>query len=207
MSVSVGLGDAVTLIPEPVQRELKPTREELVAEGGADARRPQRAEHALPIETFALEYEEILHSDQVAFVTANLADLCDLSHAVLHPLHIDDKVDGRHDLLAYRTKWQIRTRHQHHRLDPGQGVAGSVRVDRRERSVVARIHRLEHVERLGTTALADDDAIRTHPECVAEEVEERDLAVTFDVGRAGLDCEDRHLLQSELRAIVAHYDL
>src|SRR5437773_5447069 len=117
MSVSVRLGDAVTLIPEPVQRELKPTRAELVAEGGADARRPQRAEHTLPIETFALEYEEILHSDQVAFVTANLADLRDLSRAVLHPLHIDDKVDGRHDLLPYRTKWQIGTRHQHHRSE------------------------------------------------------------------------------------------
>ena len=71
---------------------------------------------------------------------------------------------------------------------------------------MARIHRLEHVERLGTTALADDDAIRTHPECVAEEVADRDLAVTFHVGRARLERDDMHLLQAKLGGILDRHD-
>src|SRR5213594_649387 len=205
-SVSVGLGAAVAVVSEPVQGKLEATREELVAEGGANARGPQRAEHALPIETVALEHEEILHRDQVALVTPHLADLRDLSRAVLHPLHIDDQVDRGHDLLSYRAKWQIGTRHQHHRLDPSQGVARSVRVDRRERSIVARVHRLEHVERLGTAALADDDAIRTHPERVAKQIADGDLAVALHIGGACLERDDVHLLQAQLRGVFDRHD-
>ena len=37
-----------------------------------------------------------------------------------------------------------------------------VGVDRRQRAVVARVHRLEHVQRLGAADLADDDAVGPH---------------------------------------------
>ena len=49
-------------------------------------------------------------------------------------------------------------------------VARRVRVDRRQRALVARVHRLEHVERLGAADLADDDAVGPHAQCVPHEV-------------------------------------
>ena len=55
-------------------------------------------------------------------------------------------------------------------------VARGVRVDGGQRSLVARVHRLHHVEGLGAADLADDDAVGTHAERVADEVALRDLA-------------------------------
>ena len=42
----------------------------------------------------------------------------------------------------------------------GVGVAG------RQRAVVARVHRLEHVQRFATAALADDDALGPHAQAL-----------------------------------------
>ena len=59
----------------------------------------------------------------------------------------------------------------------------------RERAVVAGVHRLEHVERLGAADLADDDAVGAHAQRVADEVADRDLALALDVRRARLEPE------------------
>ena len=64
-------------------------------------------------------------------------------------------------------------------------VAGRVGVQRRQRAVVAGVHRLEHVERLGAADLADDDAVGPHAQRVAHQVADRDLALALDVRRAG----------------------
>ena len=47
-----------------------------------------------------------------------------------------------------------------------QRVARGVRVDGRERAVVAGVHRLEHVERLGAADLADDDPVGPHAQAL-----------------------------------------
>ncbi len=54
--------------------------------------------------------------------------------------------------------------HQHHALDTGDRVAGSVGVAGGHRPVMAGVHRLQHVQRLGAAGLADDDPIRSHAE-------------------------------------------
>ena len=64
---------------------------------------------------------------------------------------------------------------------------GRVGVDRRERAVVAGVHRLQHVERLGAANLADDDPVGAHAQGVAHEVADRDLALALDVRRARLE--------------------
>ena len=69
-------------------------------------------------------------------------------------------------------------------------------MDRRERAVVARVHGLEHVERLGAAALADDDAVGPHAQAVPDEVADRDLALALDVRRARLQRD--HVLLAEL---------
>ena len=59
---------------------------------------------------------------------------------------------------------------QNHHLQPVQRVARGVGVDGRQRPVVAGVHRLEHVERLGAADLADDDPVGPHAKGVADEV-------------------------------------
>ena len=81
-------------------------------------------------------------------------------------------------------------------------VTGRVRVDRGQRSVVAGVHRLEHVERLGAANLADDDPVGPHPECVANEVANAHLALAFHVRRARLERDDVPLEQPELGRVL-----
>ena len=101
---------------------------------------------------------------------------------------------------------QVVAGHQHHRLDPVQRVARRVRVDRRERAVVARVHRLQHVERLGAANLADDDAVGPHAQGVADEVADRDFALALDVRRARLEPEHVPLVELQLGGVLDRDD-
>ena len=92
--------------------------------------------------------------------------------------------------------------HQRQRLDAAQRVRGGVRVHRRHRAVVAGVQRLQHVERLGAAHLADDDAVRSHPQRVAHELADRDLAPAFEVRRAALEPHHVVLLQAQLGSVL-----
>ena len=96
--------------------------------------------------------------------------------------------------------------HQHEHLEPVQRVARRVRVDRGQRPVVAGVHRLEHVERLGAADLADDDAVGPHPERVANEVADAHLALALDVRRARLERDDVPLEQPKLGRVLDRDD-
>ena len=128
------------------------------------------------------------------------------ARAVLEPLDVDDQVERRGDLLADRPHRQVVAGHQHHRLDAGERVARRVGVDRRQRAVVARVHRLEHVERLGAAALADDDPVGAHAQRVPHEVADRDRALALDVRRAGLEPEHVPLVELELGGVLDRDD-
>ena len=96
--------------------------------------------------------------------------LVTLRDAVAQARLLDDELDGRRDLLAHRALRQVRRAHRDHRLDAGQRVARRVGVDGRQRSVVARVHRLQHVERFLAADLADDDAVGAHTQGVDHEL-------------------------------------
>ena len=85
-------------------------------------------------------------------------------------------------------------------------VARRVRVHRAERAVVARVHRLEHVERLGAADLADDDAVRPHAQRVADELADRDLALALDVLRPRLEPQHVALVEPELGGVLDRDD-
>ena len=129
----------------------------------------------------------------------HLGDRGAAARAVLEPLEVDDQVERRRDLLADRPHGQLVAGHQHHRLDAGERVARRVGVHRGERAVVARVHRLEHVERLRAAALADDDPVGPHAQRVADEVADRDRALALDVLRARLEPEHVALLAAGAR--------
>ena len=85
-------------------------------------------------------------------------------------------------------------------------VARRVRVDGRHRALVARVHRLEHVERLGAADLADDDPVGPHAQRVAHELADRDLALALDVLRPRLEPEHVLLVELELGRVLDRDD-
>ena len=83
---------------------------------------------------------------------------------------------------------------------------GRVRVAGRERPVLAGGHRLEHVERLARTTLADDDPVGPHVERVAQQVADRDLAVALEVRRPRLERHDVRLAELQLGGVLDRDD-
>ena len=71
---------------------------------------------------------------------------------------------------------------------------------------MARVHRLEHVERLGAADLADDDPVGAHAQAVADEVADRDLALALDVRRARLEPQRVALVELELGGVLDRDD-
>ena len=123
--------------------------------------------------------------DLVVLDAVDLGDVDDLAGAVLEPGGVDDDVDGGRHLLADRPQRQLVAGHQHHGLEPPEHVLGAVGVTGRQRPVVTGGHRLEHVERLACSALADDDAVGAHVHRVPQQAPDRDLALALQV--RGLD--------------------
>ena len=68
-------------------------------------------------------------------------------------------------------------------------------MQRGQRSVVARVHRLQHVERLGAAALAHHDPVGPHAQGVRHQVADRHLAGSLGVARARLQAHDMGMLQ------------
>ena len=83
---------------------------------------------------------------------------------------------------------------------------GRVRVAGRERAVVAGGHRLEHVQRLARTTLADDDPVGPHVQRVAEQVADRDLALALEVRRPRLERDDVRLAELQLGGVLDRDD-
>ena len=118
----------------------------------------------------ALEHEDVLHRDHVVLHPGDLGDRGDLAGAVGQARDLDDEVDRRGNLLAHGALRQIQVGHRHHRVEAIERVARAVGVDGRQAAVVAGVHRLQHVERLGAAHLADDDAIGPHAQRVDHQV-------------------------------------
>jgi hypothetical protein len=66
---------------------------------------------------------------------------------------------------------------------------------------MARVHRLEHVERLPAAALSDDDPVRAHPQGIPDEIAYRHGPAPLDVGRPGLQADHVGFLEAELGRI------
>ncbi len=79
-------------------------------------------------------------------------------------------------------------------MDGGQGA------------VVAGVHGLEHVQGLGPSYLADDDAVGALAQGVDHQVANGDLALSFFVRRAGLHAHHVGLAQAQFGHILHGHD-
>ena len=60
---------------------------------------------------------------------------------------------------------------------------------------MARVHGLKHVDRLGSTYLAEDDAIGAHTQGVLHQIAHGDLTLSLEVGGARFQSDNVGLLQ------------
>ncbi len=122
------------------------------------------------------------------------------------PVRLNDQVDRRSELLPHRLQRQFDAAHRDHRLQSGNGVTGAVGVNRRQRTFVAGVHRLQHVERFRTTAFADDDAVGSHTEAVFHQVGRADPTLAFDVRRPRFEPQHVVLLQLKFGRVFDRHD-
>ena len=78
-------------------------------------------------------------------------------------------------------------------------IARAVGVNGGQRSVVARVHRLQHVQRFTATDFADDDAVRTHTQAVDQQFALPHRAVSLRGSAAGFPGARRAAASAEVR--------
>src|SRR5262249_21735403 len=105
-----------------------------------------------------LEKEDILQRDDVLLHSNHFRDVCDTTRSVAETRYLDEEIDRGRYLLTNRPDSHVRVPHADHHFKTSQSVARGVGVNRGERSIVTRVHRLQHVETLLAANLADDDA-------------------------------------------------
>ena len=71
---------------------------------------------------------------------------------------------------------------------------------------MAGVHRLEHVEGLGTTNFADDDAVGPHAQRVPYEIPHGDFATALDVRWPALQSDDVALAKLQLHRVFDGHD-
>ena len=114
------------------------------------------------------------------------------------PRQLHHHIDRGSDLIADVGGRELDIGHHRHRLQPPQQVPARVRVRGGERSVVPRVHRLQHVESLTAPDLTHDDPVGPHAERVAYEVADRDLTSSLDVRRPRFERHDVRPVQAKL---------
>ena len=150
--------------------------------------------------------EQVLGDDGVAFHAHHLGDVGDAARAVAQARGLDDDVDRGADHLADGPRRQREAAHRDHRFAARQRFARIVGVQRSHRSVVAGVHGLQQVERLGSADFADDDAFGAHTQAVADQFAHGDLALALDVGRPGFQPHHMRLLQLKFGGVFAGDD-
>ena len=119
--------------------------------------------------------ENTLGRDGVVLHPRDLADLYYAPGPVTEAVQVDQDVESACDLLPHCLDRELDPAHQNHRLDPAEGVPGLVGVDGCHRTLVAGVHRLEHVECLWAAHLADYDPVRAHSQGRDDQISVRDL--------------------------------
>ena len=119
------------------------------------------------------ELEQILQRHLVALHPLHLGDLHDLARAVGQALLWTIRCSA--EAICSRMARTGRSNPAISTIVSSRASAsrGRVGVDRGQRAVVAGVHRLQHVQRLGAAALADDDPVGPHAQGVAHQVADR----------------------------------
>src|ERR1043166_3420146 len=150
---------------------------------------------SLRINTGPLVLENLLHRDRLAFHSGNFGNRSYAPAAVGKTRNLDHEIDRGGNLLAHRAIGKPHARHLNHRFQAGQRVTWGVCVDSRQTAILAGVHRVQHVDCLAATNLAEHNAIGTHAQRVANQISLRYFTFALDVWWSGLETDDVWLLQ------------
>ena len=76
----------------------------------------------------------------------------------------------------------------------------------RQRAVVTRVHRLQHIQGFRSAAFADHDALRTHAQCVANQFTNRHLRTAVSAGFLGFQRNHMVLRQFQFGRVLNGHD-
>ena len=75
-------------------------------------------------------------------------------------------------------------------------------MDGGERAVVTGVHRLQHIQRLRATTLADDNSVRPHPQRVDDQILNRHAPLAFDVRRTRFEANQVAMREPQFRRVL-----
>src|SRR5947207_15188850 len=113
-----------------------------------------------------LENKNVLHADNVFFHAGDLGHVSDSSSSVTKTGNLHDQLNGGSDLAADSFFRQIQIGHHGHGLNTSNCITRAVRVYGGQRSIVASVHGLQHVQRFFTADLTNDNAVGAHTQTV-----------------------------------------
>ncbi len=133
-----------------------------------------------------VEDKDVFQGDVAILEALNLRDGQDAAAAINQAALLDNDVQSACHLLSYGRRGQFHTSPHHHGLQTREGVCRRVGMDGGQRTLVAGVHGLQHVQGLGPPHLAHHDAIGAHAQGVDHQVADGDLALSLFVRGAGL---------------------
>ena len=179
---------------------------EAIHEGRHDSGGDELSNHFAVFHTPLVEFENSLRGDGSAFHARHFGKLHYFSAAVAQTGELDDDIKRRRHLLAQSAFGKIDTGHKHHCLQAGQGIPGTVRVNRAYGSVMTRVHRLHHIQRFAAADLTDNDPVGAHTKCIADQIPRGYRALSFDIGRARFEPNDVILLKLQFSRVFYRND-
>ena len=94
---------------------------------------------------------------------------------------MDDDMNSRRDVTANDRNRDFHPPHRHHDFQSCNGITSIIRVDRRQRTFVSSVHGLQHVNRFRPADFADDQPIRSHSQCISDQVSVSQCPASFGV--------------------------
>src|SRR5437588_6279498 len=150
--------------------------------------------------------EDVAQHRKAAVIADDLGDLGHLAIALRPPHMVQDQVDRTADLSANGIQREVDCCRQDHGLEPSQRVLGRVGMDGGHASVMAGIHRLQDLQRLRPTCLADEDPIGPQAKAVSKQLSNVQLAAALDVRRPVLEAHHVRVLELELGRVLDRHD-
>src|ERR1700728_3914362 len=175
---------------------------EALRELWTDSSRSESSHYApLRSDSLLFEAKQILHADHLRLHPGDLGDVSQAPRSVGEARDLEDQAHRGRDLLADGLLRQVQVRHHRHRFNASECITRTVGVNCGHRSVVARVHGLEHVESFLAADFADDDPIGTHAQAVDHQLPREDCSLALCVGRTTFEAHHMPLLQLQLRRV------
>ena len=183
-------------------RQFDPIRREVLEELWAGPRCGEMSDDiAGSVGSLLYEAKYLMHSDHFALHAVDLIDADQSAPAIGKPLQLHDDGNRRSNLATDARDRQSHPGHRDHLLKTLERIARRIGMYRRHRTFMTGIHRLHHIEGLFAAALADNDAIGSHAQCILYEVALAYFSFSLNVGRSGFEPSDVQLLKLQFSGV------